>query len=728
MKFIFRKLTPIIFIFSIFQEIVNKAEVKKTFSDLQDKIDNLDGNHLDLFSDYVFDPKVDKPTGIIIKKPLTINVNAFFIDGLNQSKIFQIYNTNVSIIAGFFFNGFSEDFGGAITLINSTLHIIISQFSYNSAKIKGGGIYLNNSFLNITDCAFRYNYVKSQFLSGGGIAADNSRIKINISHLNDNYADEGAAIYSINSTVDIYNSLIYNNYANWYGGAIVSDSHLFINYSRIYNNRAGYKGGAIHTTYSYSTDNCFLDINCSSIYNNSAEYGGVISSSNIKYVHINYSDIKDNHASFGAVISKMSDNYIEISRSGCSNNTATKGSILYSIAGGNNSFIGTGFTNNTADFGGLIYTISGRYLNKVNSFGSTFTSCNLEDNYGKKGLIYSTYDDLIVNDSSITYLNKSYDVPIVYKSVGGRVILNGVYLGEKNPDLNKLIINEYDNITNNNKLKDNNLPSDGCSSTVIQINDNEWAFTFRRDSSKLVYVNIEYQKDGILQYKTNQTYFWHAIISKDGWVIGNGGVDSPHSCEKLEAYSKIMAKKNLIINEFIENAFQIKSMQTIGHYFIKSPNGTFALVSHNKLLKTVIIETGKLKSGEFIICPNDYKFYQKGKVKDLKIKGNYTYISRYLAAIDEYSSQRTNEFTYNYKKKGKSKYVDISISNDDGSLSNKPNTSSYFNDIFINDKYIFGESIPIIMDGMYLDRYIIANKNSNLKMNILLLFIMFLIL
>ena len=90
-------------------------------------------------------------------------------------------------------------------------------------------------------------------------------------------------------------------------------------------------------------------------------------------------------------------------------------------------------------------------------------------------------------------------------------------------------------------------------------------------------------------------------------------------------------------------------MQTLGHYFIKSPNGTYALVSH-KSLKTVIIETGKLKSGEYIISPNNYEYYKKGNTSDLFIKGNYTYISRYLAAIDEYSSQRTNEFTYNYMK------------------------------------------------------------------------------
>ena len=326
-------------------------------------------------------------------------------------------------------------------------------------------------------------------------------------------------------------------------------------------------------------------------------------------------------------------------------------------------------------------------------------------------------------------MNKSYDIPVIYKIGGGNVILDKTWWGQINPELNKLIIYEYDKISNNNKLNDNNLGSEGCSSTVIQMDDNKCAFSFRKDSTKFVYVNIEYQKDGILQYEADKTFYWHAILNKDGWVIGNGGVDSPYSCEKLEAYSKIMAIKNKIIDEFIENAVQIKSMKNLGHYFIKSPDGTYVLISHESL-KNLKIEKGKLKSEEYIICPNDYGFYKKGKISDLNIKGNYTYKSRYLASIDEYSSQRTNEFTYNYMKNDQFKYIDIFISNDDGSLSNKPNSSNYFNDIFINGKYILGEKVPIIMDGMYLDRYILKkNKGLNLKMNgILLLFISLLIL
>ena len=52
-------------------------------------------------------------------------------------------------------------------------------------------------------------------------------------------------------------------------------------------------------------------------------------------------------------------------------------------------------------------------------------------------------------------------------------------------------------------------------------------------------------------------------------------------------------------------------MQTLGHYFIKSPNGTYALVSHDKSSKKVIFETGKLKSGEYIIFQMIINFIEK---------------------------------------------------------------------------------------------------------------------
>lgn len=58
----------------------------------------------------------------------------------------------------------------------------------------------------------------------------------------------------------------------------------------------------------------------------------------------------------------------------------------------------------------------------MTNFSYTFMNCSLVDNYGKKGLVYSVFDDLIINSSLTTYLNKSYGIPIIYKIFGGRFI------------------------------------------------------------------------------------------------------------------------------------------------------------------------------------------------------------------------------------------------------------------------------------------------------------------
>lgn len=81
MKLIFRKFIPIIIIISIIQDVENKTMDQKTFNDLQEKIDNLIDLQLDLDSDYIFDPKTDKTSGIIIKNPLRINGKNHTING-----------------------------------------------------------------------------------------------------------------------------------------------------------------------------------------------------------------------------------------------------------------------------------------------------------------------------------------------------------------------------------------------------------------------------------------------------------------------------------------------------------------------------------------------------------------------------------------------------------------------------------------------------------------------
>ena len=710
----------IIIILSIIQELLSKMNQNGDFTDLQEKIEGLIEPQLNLDCDYVFNKVKDINTGIIINKDIVIDGQNHIINGLNQSKIFRIYNATVTLKNINFIYGFSNDFGGAINLINSSLETNNCTFSGNIAYLNGGAINLNNSSLYSLKSIFKFNKVAGLYSNGGGISSKNSIVDLEETIFDENSADDGGAIYNINTTLKIFSCNFNKNYANWYGGAILSDSVLSIYNSNFNKNKAEYKGGAIHTTRFDYTYNSSLLIENTSMFDNKAEYGGAISSSNNEYVHIFNSKIYDNFASFGAVISRMSRNNIEIINSSCYNNKATYGGILYSVAGGDNTFINDKFEVNEANTGALIYTISGRILSKQTNYSSKFISCNLLDNNAKKGLIYSIFGDLIINSSNITSFSKIYNVPIIYKIISGKVIENNNWWGEKNPDLNKLIIYEYENAINNNKLIDNKLTSEGCSSTFIQIDDNNAAFTFRRDSPTSVNVNILYQSQGILQYKNDPDFFWHSIITKEGWIVGNGGVDSPYSSEQLEAYAKIMIQKNDINDEFIKKISNVKSSYERGHFLIKSPNGNYALVSYVIDDNIIKIEKGKINPGEYIVSPNDYKFYRRGKISDLGIKENYTYISRYLAAIDQYSSKRTNDFTYNYITNGKSKYIDIFVSNDDGSLAKKPDVSNLYNDIFIKDKYILGEKVPKIMKGMYLDRYIISKDDKSTRLEIYL--------
>ena len=404
---------------------------------------------------------------------MTIDGQNHIINGLNQSKIFYIYNTSLIIKDINFIYGFSKDFGGAINLINSSLEIINCTFSSNNANINGGAIYLNNSYLNLLNSIFKFNKAEDLYSNGGGINSENSRLKVKESIFYYNSADEGGAIYCINTTLNIFDSDFYNNNANWYGGALLSDSQLLIYNSNFNNNKAGYKGGAIHITlYNYDYIASLLLEN-SIMFNNDAEYGGAISSSNNEFVHIYNSEIYNNNASFGSVISRMSSNNIEMINSSCYDNNAKYGGILYSMAGGNNIFINDKFENNRANTRGLIYTISGRISSKQTNYSSKFIHCNLIDNFGKKGLIYSVFDELIIESSNITILNQSYNIPIIYKKIAGGFIENNNWWGEINPDLNKLIVYEYENITNNFNKFDNEGIIEGCSSTFIQIDDDK---------------------------------------------------------------------------------------------------------------------------------------------------------------------------------------------------------------------------------------------------------------
>jgi hypothetical protein len=190
--------------------------------------------------------------------------------------------------------------------------------------------------------------------------------------------------------------------------------------------------------------------------------------------------------------------------------------------------------------------------------------------------------------------------------------------------------------------------------------------------------------------------------------MGNGGVDAPYINERIEALARKMIQKEEISVTYLEMIFSTKSFKgNQGHFIVKSPDGWYGISDYFNKTKTIEIDI--LQSGEYIICPNNYALYKKGKVSDLPVSG-YVEASRYLAGIDPYGKYRTTIQTYEYIREisdGQlTSYVDCYVSNDDGHLINA-STGKYLNDIFFNGSYILGEEIPHIMDGKYLGRLVL---------------------
>ena len=704
----------IIFLFSILavsaEEIENNTIVEDklesiSFNELQDEIDSIeDGGILDLTENY----ESESFQRIIINKSLTINGNGHIIDGLNHSGIFEISNSNVVLKNINFINGAPKDDSFAIDLNNADVKIINCTFKHNL-----GAISSIDSNLNISNSTFSFNAPIGIYTSGGAIFAEDSMLNVEDSAFFNNSASEGGAIYCFNSTLNVNNSDFYSNNVTFYGGAIFSDSPLRISHSRLYKNKAQYKGGAIHTTYSFKREDSSLYIDASELFENSAQYGGGVSSSNKNHVIINNSRIYENSALAGGVITRFSQNSIEIINTTCFKNAATNGSVVYSPAGGNIIFINSDLKNNTGDFGGLIYSLVGRFCKNFDDFNISIVNSNLADNDASKELIRSISGNVIICNSSITYKNQSYDIPVIYKLIWGNVTQENNWWGVENPDLDKLIVFDLNQLSFNASEGANQ--SEDCASGVVQIDEENFTFTFRRDSTYDLCVCIIKQDEGVLQYKSDTTYFIHAFISDNGWAFGNGGLDTPFTSEKAEAYAKTMSRNNMIIDELIYRLYDFKTKGTSGHFLVKAPNGTYALLGHFTNPPSDIIEKGVLKSGEYLVIPNNPQYFKKGNLSDLNISDRVS-ASRYVLATDGYGASRTNEFTYDFiTDVFKGKYVDVYVANDDGSLSNKSDTSLYFNDIFMNDTYVFGEDVPLIMDGMYLGRMII--NEGNLKIN-----------
>lgn len=198
------------------------------FESLQSLIDDAsEGSTINLNNNYTGSGE------ITIDKALTINGNYNYINALGESTIFKISADDAVVLNNIlFFNGYSEENGGAINAL--------------------GPLKLNN-------CYFENNVAEN-----GGAVYSSDVITISNCEFNSNSAGRGGAVYLsergfINNVAEIKNTIFVNNKASNYGGALYALRNLTITNTDFKDNKVNGSGGAIYTRNGRATYSTIYD-------------------------------------------------------------------------------------------------------------------------------------------------------------------------------------------------------------------------------------------------------------------------------------------------------------------------------------------------------------------------------------------------------------------------------------------------------------------------------------
>ncbi len=248
---------------------------------------------------------------INITKNITIqgkgNPRDIIIDGANKSSIFLIRSPDVHVIFKniTFINGFTENFGGAISI--ETGHVTVDNciFINNTAlndtnaggisnygtKENRGYLLVNNSlFINnhadhdggaITTC-YANSYIYNCVFINNSAHRDGGAIRVSVYGYGDvqdcifmfNHADEwGGAYYSWSGTSDIKRCIFLNNTAGTNGGAVMVSGDLNLQESIIMNNNGNETGGSFYIQQPMYNTKTVINVHDNLITNNTSPYG-----------------------------------------------------------------------------------------------------------------------------------------------------------------------------------------------------------------------------------------------------------------------------------------------------------------------------------------------------------------------------------------------------------------------------------------------------------------------
>ncbi len=268
-------------------------------------------------------------------------------------------------------------------------------------------------------------------------------------------------------------------------------------------------------------------------------------------------------------------------------------------------------------------------------------------------------------------------------------------------------------ISNKNSKNMKSYSDEDCCSFFLQVSKTESVGGFRRDNTGKTTIYVKKDKLGGIPVVKHckPGGFVHLIVFANGWIVGNGGLDSYDFIKSMEKLATDMVKSNKIKKSSLLKIYRYKHNINFGHFSIKAPDGRYAVVWKNKII------TGKLKPGEFSCSPNFKQYYRHSTFG--KYSSNPAKAAIKVGATDHYGTNRRQVVVLHWKATtDKNLKTTSSIkayaSNDNGRYVGVSSGRLVDNVVF-NNKFYSSGSLPKCPKMKYLGSYNLGNVDKFVK-------------
>ena len=252
-----------------------------------------------------------------------------------------------------------------------------------------------------------------------------------------------------------------------------------------------------------------------------------------------------------------------------------------------------------------------------------------------------------------------------------------------------------------------------CCSFYLQVSNKEAVGGFRRDNTGGTTITVKHCKiNGLRAVKhSNSNGFVHLIVFSNGWMVGNGGLDSDGFIKRMQRLAVDMVKSKKIKMSSIRKIYRYKRSINFGHFAIKAPNGRYAVAWKNKII------TGKLKPGQFLCTPNFKQYYRHSTYG--KYSKNPAKAAIKVGATDKYGTNRRQIVVLHWKVTSDKKYrtkssVRCYAANDNGRYVGV-SSGGLVDTVKFKGKTVGGHKLPKVPKMKYMGRHKFGNIDRLFK-------------